>query len=115
MLIGLCLLSELRYVVWLIVELDSPSLVLFFFLLSNLQRETSLTQIPSAYFAQGVLLHREKHSAAAEASFLEARTLWLKGDQTQQHPFHAGCLYKLGLVCLEQGKREESMYVSLAP
>lgn len=29
-------------------------------------------------------------------------------------PFNAGCIYKTGVVCLDQGKVEAAMYVSLA-
>lgn len=58
----------------------------------------------SAYFVQGVLHRRGSKPEAAEASFMEAQNLWMKGDQTRLHPFYAGCLYKTGVVCLDQGK-----------
>lgn len=39
--------------------------------------------------------------------------MWLKGDQTRLHPFNAGCIYKTGVVCLDQGKVEAAVYVHL--
>lgn len=44
---------------------------------------------------------------------MEAQNMWFKGDQTRFHPFNAGCIYKTGVVCLDQGKVEAAMYVSL--
>lgn len=43
---------------------------------------------------------------------MEAQNMWFKGDQTRFHPFNAGCIYKTGVVCLDQGKVEAAMYVS---
>ncbi|KAK1826926.1 NB-ARC [Podospora conica] len=57
-----------------------------------------------AHFVQGLLHRRAKKPEAAKASFMEAQNMWLKGDQTRLHPFYAGCLYKTGVVCLDQGK-----------
>lgn len=39
--------------------------------------------------------------------------MWFKGDQTRFHPFNAGCIYKTGVVCLDQGKVEAAVYVFL--
>lgn len=68
----------------------------------------------STYFVQGILDRRRNRPEAAEASFMEAQNMWFKGDQTRLHPFNAGCIYKTGVVCLDQGKVEAAMYVSLA-
>ncbi|OBT61237.1 hypothetical protein VE03_09669 [Pseudogymnoascus sp. 23342-1-I1] len=59
-----------------------------------------------AYFVLGILERREGRSELAEANFMEAQNLWRKGDQTRLHPFNGGCLYKIGVVCLDQGKVE---------
>lgn len=42
---------------------------------------------------------------------MEAQNLWMRGDQTRLHPFHAACIYKTGVVCLDQGKVEAAMCV----
>ncbi|KAM7195974.1 hypothetical protein V8F33_006425 [Rhypophila sp. PSN 637] len=35
----------------------------------------------------------------------ESELNWaMRGDQTRLHPFHAGCVYNTGVVCLDQGK-----------
>jgi hypothetical protein len=67
----------------------------------------------SAYFVQGTLERRRNRPEAAEANFMEAQNMWFKGDQTRFHPFNAGCIYKMGVVCLDQGKVEIAMYVSI--
>ncbi|KAK4059480.1 hypothetical protein Trihar35433_10756 [Trichoderma harzianum] len=59
-----------------------------------------------AYFVQGTLERRRNRPEAAEANFMEAQNMWFKGDQTRFHPFNAGCIYKMGVVCLDQGKVE---------
>lgn len=46
---------------------------------------------------------------AAEAHFMEAQNLWLKGDQLRTDPFNAACVYRLGCVALEQGKVEAAV------
>ncbi|KAK7408571.1 hypothetical protein QQX98_009276 [Neonectria punicea] len=55
------------------------------------------------------LQRRRGKPEAAEASFMEARNLWMRGDQTRLHPFHAACIYKTGVVCLDQGKVEAAI------
>ncbi|KAM0511973.1 hypothetical protein ACHAPE_009329 [Trichoderma viride] len=35
--------------------------------------------------------------------------MWFKGDQIRLHPFNAGCIYKTGVVCLDQGKVEAAI------
>ncbi|KAL3437123.1 hypothetical protein BDV09DRAFT_163834 [Aspergillus tetrazonus] len=62
-----------------------------------------------AYFVQGTLQRRTNKPEAAEASFIEAQNYWFKGDQTRLHPFNAGCVYKTGVVCLDQGKVEAAV------
>ncbi|KAF2811394.1 uncharacterized protein BDZ99DRAFT_507903 [Mytilinidion resinicola] len=61
------------------------------------------------YFVLGILERRRNRPEAAEASFIEAQNLWFKGDQTRLHPFNAGCIYKTGVVCLDQGKVEAAV------
>ncbi|PNP48425.1 hypothetical protein TGAMA5MH_00463 [Trichoderma gamsii] len=61
------------------------------------------------YFVQGILDRRRNRLEAAEASFMEAQNMWFKGDQTRLHPFNAGCIYKTGVVCLDQGKVEAAI------
>ncbi|KAH8695778.1 hypothetical protein GQ44DRAFT_744505 [Phaeosphaeriaceae sp. PMI808] len=56
------------------------------------------------YFVLGLLAQRRKQPEAEEANFMEAQNLWFKGDQTRLHPFNAGCVYKTGIVCLDQGE-----------
>lgn len=46
---------------------------------------------------------------------MEAQNLWMKGDQTRLNPFYAGCLYKTGVVCLDQGKVEAAVCVNSRP
>lgn len=58
---------------------------------------------------RGTLERRKKQYEAAEASFKEAQSTWIKGDQARLHPFNAGCVYKMGAVCLDQGKAEAAM------
>ncbi|EHK22215.1 uncharacterized protein TRIVIDRAFT_191059 [Trichoderma virens Gv29-8] len=62
-----------------------------------------------AYFVQGILERRGNRPEAAEASFMEAQNMWSKGDQGRFHPFNAGCIYKTGVVCLDQGKVEAAI------
>ncbi|PKK40991.1 hypothetical protein CI102_14883 [Trichoderma harzianum] len=61
------------------------------------------------YFVQGILERRRNRPEAAEANFMEAQNMWFKGDQTRFHPFNAGCIYKTGVVCLDQGKVEAAI------
>ncbi|UKZ68842.1 uncharacterized protein TrAtP1_009862 [Trichoderma atroviride] len=61
------------------------------------------------YFVQGILERRRNRPESAEASFMEAQNMWFKGDQTRSHPFNAGCIYKTGVVCLDQGKVEAAI------
>lgn len=62
----------------------------------------------SAYFVLGSLERRRHRPEAAEAHFMEAQNMWFKGGLTL-HPFNAGCIYKTGVVCLDQGKLEAAV------
>ncbi|KAM0666628.1 hypothetical protein ACQRIU_004483 [Beauveria bassiana] len=62
-----------------------------------------------AYYVKGTLERKTDRLEAAEASFIEAQNLWTRGDQTRLHPFHAGCIYKTGVTCLDQGKVEAAV------
>ena len=68
-----------------------------------------MTCLCSALFARATMNRRQRHLEAAEAHYIEAQNAWLKGDQTRAHPFYAGCLYKIGVCCLDQGKVEAAM------
>ncbi|TEY42388.1 hypothetical protein BOTCAL_0391g00040 [Botryotinia calthae] len=68
-----------------------------------------LTSVCSTYFVLGILERQQNRYEAAEASFIEAQNLWLKGDQTKFHPFNGGCIYNTGVVCLDQGKVEAAV------
>ncbi|KAI9707499.1 MAG: hypothetical protein M1836_000460 [Candelina mexicana] len=61
------------------------------------------------YFVLGILERRRSRPEAAEANLMEAQNMWFKGDQTRLHPFNAGCMYKTGVVCLDQGKVEAAI------
>lgn len=52
----------------------------------------------------GSLDRREKKFESAEANFIEAQNVWLKGGQIRLHPFNSGCMYKIGACCLDHGK-----------
>lgn len=69
---------------------------------------TDLTMFCSTYFAQGTLEQRQEDYESAEKSFRKAGSSWIKDDKNL-HPFYGGCMYKIGLCCLKQGKTEEAM------
>ncbi|KAI7781720.1 hypothetical protein LA080_014486 [Diaporthe eres] len=52
---------------------------------------------------------REGNLESAEARFIEAQNVWLQGDHTRLHPFNGGCMYHIGVTCLEQGKTEAAV------
>ncbi|KAI9044341.1 uncharacterized protein KD926_000942 [Aspergillus affinis] len=57
-----------------------------------------------AYFALATLERREQNFEMAELYFITAKRSWLRGGQFRPHPFNAGCMYKAGACCLDQGK-----------
>ncbi|KAG9250320.1 pfs domain-containing protein [Emericellopsis atlantica] len=61
------------------------------------------------YFLMGVYHHRVKEFEAVEQHFVQAQNAWLKGDLTRLHPFNGGCMYRIGLSCLYQGKVESAI------
>lgn len=63
----------------------------------------------SAYFTLGLVARRDYALEEAETQFIQARDLWLKGDSTHLHPFIGACNYKLGAVCLDQGKAGDAV------
>jgi hypothetical protein len=63
----------------------------------------------SALFGLATWHRRQQEPEAAEAYYTEAQNAWLKVDQTRAHAFYAGCLYKIGACCLDQGKVEAAM------
>lgn len=62
----------------------------------------------SAEFVFGILEYRRDNFEAAEVHFMEAQNMWFHGGQTRLYPFNAGCMYKTGVVCLDQGKHREN-------
>ncbi|KAI1737183.1 hypothetical protein F4680DRAFT_460693 [Xylaria scruposa] len=61
------------------------------------------------HFALGSIDRHDKMLEAAEAHFMEAQNLWLKGDHLRTDPFNAACMYRLGCTALDQGKVEASV------
>ncbi|KAB8202217.1 hypothetical protein BDV34DRAFT_215631 [Aspergillus parasiticus] len=74
-----------------------------------LEKPFNWAMLAYAYFTLRTLERYENRLEAAEASCLEAQNLWSKGDQTKLHPFNAACLYKTGVVCLDQGNVEAAI------
>ncbi|KAJ6084951.1 hypothetical protein N7499_004580 [Penicillium canescens] len=62
-----------------------------------------------AYFVLAMISKREGNLENAEAQFIDSQNVWLLGDHTRRHPFNGGCLYKIGLCCLDQGKTEAAV------
>ncbi|KAF2967528.1 hypothetical protein GQX73_g6031 [Xylaria multiplex] len=77
----------------------------------RLMSEKPLNWAMLAYglFAQASMNRRLHLFEVAEANFIEAQNIWIKGDQTRAHPFYAACLYKIGACCLDQGKVEAAI------
>ncbi|KAI0102845.1 hypothetical protein GGR51DRAFT_562299 [Nemania sp. FL0031] len=62
-----------------------------------------------AHHVMGLINRNEGDLEAAEASFIEAQSFWHKGDQDRLNPFSGGCAYKIGVVCLDQGKTDAAV------
>ncbi|KAJ2993997.1 hypothetical protein NUW58_g1673 [Xylaria curta] len=62
-----------------------------------------------AYQILGLIQRKEGNLEASEASLIEAQNLWRRGDQARLNPFYGGCVYKTGVVCLDQGKTEAAV------
>jgi hypothetical protein len=58
----------------------------------------------STHFALGTLDRHDHDLESAEAHFMEAQNLWMKGDQLRTDPFNAACMYRMGCTALDQGK-----------
>ncbi|KAH8587882.1 hypothetical protein B0O99DRAFT_694027 [Bisporella sp. PMI_857] len=58
------------------------------------------------HFALGTVDRYDRDLESAEAHFMEARNLWLKGDQLRTDPFSAARMYRMGCIALDQGKME---------
>ncbi|KAL9044436.1 MAG: hypothetical protein Q9214_002424, partial [Letrouitia sp. 1 TL-2023] len=61
------------------------------------------------YFALGTIDRFDQKLESAEAHFMQAQNLWVKGDQLRTHPFNAACMYKMGCMTLDQGKLEAAV------
>ncbi|KAK8013187.1 NB-ARC and TPR domain protein [Apiospora marii] len=56
-------------------------------------------------FVQGVMTWQQNDFAAAEELFIKTQNTWLKaGEKGRLHPFNGGCMYRIGMCCLKQGK-----------
>lgn len=58
----------------------------------------------SASFVKGMIESVYGKLEAAEEHFIEAQNIWLQGYHARFHPFNGGCMYKIGVCCLAQGK-----------
>lgn len=63
----------------------------------------------SAFFVNGTLKGFQGRREEAEMSFIEAHNTWIEGDQPELHPFNGGCLFRIGVCCLDQGKVDAAM------
>jgi hypothetical protein len=68
-----------------------------------------LMEIHSSHFALGTLDRREGNAESAEAQFIEAQNLWLKGDLARTDHFNGACMHRMGCCALDQGKVEAAM------
>ncbi|KAI0384927.1 hypothetical protein F5Y04DRAFT_276993 [Hypomontagnella monticulosa] len=84
---------------------------LFDISLERLRTETPLNwaMLADGYFGLATLERRQKKFESAEAHYMDAQNVWLKGDQTRLHPFNGACMYKIGVCCLDQGKVEAAI------
>ncbi|KEZ45512.1 hypothetical protein SAPIO_CDS1836 [Scedosporium apiospermum] len=73
-------------------------------ILGTLERRESKVQGRSGNAKLGV-----QKLVLAEAHFMEAQNIWLKGDNSRHHPFNGGCMHGIGICCLEQGKIEAAI------
>ncbi|KAM3437955.1 hypothetical protein NHJ13734_004418 [Beauveria thailandica] len=63
----------------------------------------------STYFVRGNVNRAERNLEEAQADFLRAQQVWLKGGQMPNHHFIGACLYKIGCVALDAGDVELSI------
>ncbi|KAK8148004.1 hypothetical protein G3M48_000594 [Beauveria asiatica] len=61
------------------------------------------------YFVRGNVNRAERNLEEAQADFLRAQQVWLKGGQMPNHHFIGACLYKIGCVALDAGDVELSI------
>ncbi|KAF2259245.1 NB-ARC and TPR domain protein [Lojkania enalia] len=61
------------------------------------------------HFGLGTVERRDMNFESAEAHFMEAQNLWLKGNQMRSDPFNAACMYRLGCTSLDQGHIEAAV------
>lgn len=77
--------------------------------MSLLEEASEVVNSCSTHFALGTLDRHDRNLGSAEAHFMEAQNLWLKGDQLRTDPFNAACMYRMGCVALDQGKLEAAV------
>jgi hypothetical protein len=65
--------------------------------------------VDSAHFGLGNVERHDRNYEKAEAHFMEAQNVWLKGDQMRSAPFYGACLYRLGCVALDKGSVEAAV------
>ncbi len=63
----------------------------------------------STHFVLGTIDRHDREFLLAEAHFMEAQNLWLKGEQPRTDPFNAACMYRIGCTALDQGKLEAAV------
>jgi hypothetical protein len=61
------------------------------------------------HFTLGTIDRHDRDYDAAEAHFMEAQNLGLKGDQLRSDPFNAACMFRMGCTALDQGKIEAAV------
>ena len=98
-----------RALVW--AQRDEQARALLTEALRQIERTEPYDWAFAAYacFYCGTLDRRARAWDAAEASFMTALNLWLKGDEMRSHPFKGACLHRLGCVALEQGRVEAAV------
>ncbi|KAK3379097.1 hypothetical protein B0T24DRAFT_610704 [Lasiosphaeria ovina] len=63
----------------------------------------------SARYAIGRLEMRATNYDVAEARFMEAQSLWLKGDKARTDHFNGACMYRMACCALDLGKTEAAI------
>jgi len=51
----------------------------------------------------------EKNFSIAEGRFMEAQSLWVKGDKTRTNHFNGASMYRMGCCALDEGKVEAAV------
>ncbi|OAQ95981.1 hypothetical protein LLEC1_02850 [Akanthomyces lecanii] len=73
------------------------------------EQPSNWAMLAYAYFVMATLWRRQGNWETAETFYIKAQNTWLKGDQTRLHPFNGGCMYRMGVCCLEQSRSEAAI------